>query len=70
MKRPGFHMEWDKIQSLDANIVNMMAESLNFWLTKFVEEGETVSPQRHYLWFASDLYTEFTNDLYIKIVFI
>ena len=33
-----FHVEWDKIQSLDTNIVNMMAESLNFWLTKFVEE--------------------------------
>ena len=26
-----------KIQSLDTNIVNMMAESLNFWLTKFEE---------------------------------
>ena len=34
----GFHVERDKIQSLDTNIVNMTAESLNFWLTKFVEE--------------------------------
>ena len=25
------------MQSLDTNIVKMMAESLNFWLTKFVE---------------------------------
>ena len=33
----GFHVERDKIQSLDTNIVNMTAESLNFWLTKFVE---------------------------------
>ena len=31
------HVERDKIQSLDTNIVNMMAESLNFWLMKFVE---------------------------------
>ena len=31
-------MERDKIQSLDTNIVNMTAESFNFWLTKFVEE--------------------------------
>ena len=30
-------MERDKIQSPDTNIVNMTAESLNFWLTKFVE---------------------------------
>ena len=34
----GFDVERDKIQSLDTNIVNMMAESFNFWLTKFVEE--------------------------------
>ena len=32
-----FHVERDKIQSLDTNIVNMTAESLNFWLTTFVE---------------------------------
>ena len=37
-KEVGFHVERDKIQSLDTNIVNMTAESLNFWLTKFVEE--------------------------------
>ena len=34
----GLHVERDKIQSLATNIVNMTAESLNFWLTKFVEE--------------------------------
>ena len=34
----GFHVELDKIQSLDTNTVNMMTESLNFWLTKIVEE--------------------------------
>ena len=33
----GFHLERDKIQSLDTNIVIMTAVSLNFWLTKFVE---------------------------------
>ena len=34
----GFDVERDKIQRLDRNIVNKTAESLNFWLTKFVEE--------------------------------
>ena len=34
----GFNLEQDKIQSLDMNTVNMTAEPLNFWLTKFVEE--------------------------------
>ena len=29
--------ERDKIQSLDMNTVNMTAESLHFWWTKFVE---------------------------------
>ena len=33
----GLHVERDKIQSLDMNIVNMTAESLYFWFTKFVE---------------------------------
>ena len=37
-KQAGFDVERDKIQSLDTNIVNMTAESLNFSLTKFVEE--------------------------------
>ena len=37
-KEVGFHVERDKIQSLDTNIVNMMADSaLNFWLTTFIE---------------------------------
>ena len=34
----GFDVERDKIQSLDKNIVNMTAESLNFLVDKFVEE--------------------------------
>ena len=33
----GFHVELDKIQALDTNIVNMTPESLNLWLTKFVQ---------------------------------
>ena len=32
-----FHVERDEIRSLDTNMVNMTAESLNFWLTKFFE---------------------------------
>ena len=34
----GFKAEVEKIQSLETNFVNMTAESLNFWLTKFVQE--------------------------------
>ena len=34
----GFDVGRDKIQSLDTNIVNMTAESLNFWFREFVEE--------------------------------
>ena len=36
-----------KIQSLETNIVNMMAESLNFWLTKFVQEICKADGQRY-----------------------
>ena len=43
----GFHVERDKIQSLDTNIVNMTAESLNFWLTKFVEEMRKEDGERN-----------------------
>ena len=46
----GFHVELDKIQALDTNIVNMTPESLNLWLTKFVQEvckedGERYPPR-------------------------
>ena len=34
----GFEGERDKIQPPDTNIVKMTEESLNFWLTKFVEK--------------------------------
>lgn len=34
----GFKADVNKIQSLETNIVNMTADSLNFWLTKFVQE--------------------------------
>ena len=45
----GFEVEVDSIQSLETNIVEMSAESLNFWLTKFVaevrkENGECYPP--------------------------
>ena len=46
-------MEPDKIQALDTNIVNMTPESLNLWLTKFVQEvckedGERYPPRTLY----------------------
>ena len=48
------------ILSLDTNIVNMTAEALNSWLTKFVEvykeDGERYSP-------ASDFCIKFTCDV-------
>ena len=31
-----FKIDIDKVQTLDTNIANMSAETLNFWLTKFV----------------------------------
>ena len=33
-----FTLEMAKIQRLDANIVNMSADSLNLWLSKFIQE--------------------------------
>ena len=51
----GFDVERDKIQSLDTNIVNMTEESLNFWLTKFVEEVCKEDGERYPHW-----NTEFT----------
>ena len=48
----GFDVERDKIQILDTNIVNMMAESLNFWLTKFVEEVCKEDGERYPHWNA------------------
>ena len=48
----GFDVERDKIQSLDTNIVNMTAESLNFWLTKFVEEVCKEDGERYPHWNA------------------
>ena len=49
----GFNVERDKIrQSLDTNIVNMTAESLNFWLAKFVEEVCKEDGERYPHWNA------------------
>ncbi|CAB4003470.1 Hypothetical predicted protein [Paramuricea clavata] len=33
-----FKIDIDKVQTLDTNIANMSVETLNFWLTKFVQE--------------------------------
>ena len=48
----GFDVERDKIQSLDTNIFIMTAESLNFWLTKFVEEVSKKDGERYPHWNA------------------
>ena len=45
----GFVVEWDKTQRLDTN---KTAESLNFWLTKFVEEVCKEDGERYPHWNA------------------
>jgi len=42
-----FEIDIAKVQSLDTNIANMNEESLNFWLTKFVEEVVKVNGERY-----------------------
>ena len=42
-----FEIDMAKVQSLGTNIVNMNVESLNFWLTKFVEEVVKVNGERY-----------------------
>ena len=43
----GFHVELDTIQSLETCITKMNALSLNFWLTKFVQEVCKVDGERY-----------------------
>lgn len=38
LEQCSFSFEPDKIQNLDTNITDMSHESLNFWLTKFIQE--------------------------------
>ena len=64
----GFDVERDKIQSLDTNIVNMTAESLNFWLTKFVEEVCKEDGERYPHWNAE--FTVCGSVLYICKLFV
>ena len=59
-----FDVERDKIQSLDTNIVNMTAESFNFWLTKFVEEVCKEDGERYPPWNAE--FTVCGSVLYIS----
>ena len=58
MKQEGSTWNGTKIKGLDTSIVNMTAESLNFWLTRFVEELCKEDGERH----------PPTSDLYRKIV--
>ena len=39
LEEVGFKADVEKVQSLETNIVNMTAESLNFCLTKFCARG-------------------------------
>ena len=49
-KEVGFHVERDKIRSLDTNMVNMTAKSLNFLLTKFFEGVYKEDGERNVCW--------------------
>ena len=42
-----FEVDMAKVQSLDTDIANMDAETLNFWLTKFVGEVVKVNGERY-----------------------
>ena len=33
-----FSFDCQKVQNLDTNIVNMTTETLNFWLSRFIQE--------------------------------
>jgi hypothetical protein len=47
LEEQGFEVDITKVQSLDTNINNMNAESLNFWLVKFIEEVCKEDGQRY-----------------------
>ena len=42
-----FEIDIGKVQSLDTNIANMNLETLNFWLTKFIQEVVKVNGDRY-----------------------
>ena len=42
-----FKIDIDKVQTLDTNIANMSVETLNFWLTKFVQEVAKANRERY-----------------------
>ena len=42
-----FKIDIDKVQTLDTNIANMSVETLNFWLTKFVQEVAKANGERY-----------------------
>ena len=42
IEQRSFKIDIDKVQTLDTNIANMSAETLNFWLTKFVQDLKVV----------------------------
>ena len=47
IEQRSFKIDIDKVQTLDTNIANMSAETLNFWLTKFVQEMVKVNGERY-----------------------
>ncbi|XP_031573097.1 zinc finger MYM-type protein 4-like [Actinia tenebrosa] len=46
-EQSSFEIDIGKVQSLETNIANMNAETLNFWLTKFVQEVVKVNGERY-----------------------
>ena len=47
IEQRSFKIDIEKVQTLDTNIANMGAETLNFWLTKFVQEVVKVNGERY-----------------------
>ena len=47
IEQRSFKIDIDKVQTLDTNIANMSAETLNFWLTKFVQEVGKINGERY-----------------------
>ena len=47
IEQRSFKIDIDKVQTLDTNIANMSAETLNFCLTKFVQEVGKINGERY-----------------------
>ncbi len=47
LERCSFSFDCQKVQNLDTNIVNMTTGSLNFWLSRFIQEVVKANGERY-----------------------